>query len=751
MPVHDLHDAPPLDSAKLRRLLGGKGAGLVEMRRLGAPVPAGFVLGTPLCGQFLAAGWPEGLDAAIDAHLAELERATGRRLGNGDNPLLVSVRSGAPVSMPGMMDTILNLGANGTTIAALAARTRNERFALDTWSRFCRAYASTVLAVPADVLGAAPATDASTAHLRADIDHVRGVCARMDRPIPDEPRAQLRGAIEAVFRSSRSERARVYCEREGIAADIPSAVVIQAMVFGNMGPTSGTGVAFSRNPSTGANEIYGDFLLDAQGEEVVSGVRASEPLAAMQQYVPVAFDELCRIVRQLERHYRDLCDVEFTVQDGRLQILQVRVGKRSAVAAARIAVELACGPEPLITREQAVRRLTREQLRQLQSIGRVRDGAVAIASGVAASPGVASGVICLDPDRAAELAEGGRNVILVRPTTSPEDVHGMVKSVAVVTATGGMVSHAALVARGWGIAAVCGVSDLVFEPHLKIGGREFREGDSLTIDGGSGRVYLDDCVATGSEEPEELKTLRRWSAELGIELGDDSLDVTGDAGAPTKEGEAAADSFAVMRAIALLGLATDERIALSLVTSTEAVRRIIDAAPSTHLKRTSRGLQLTPEGRGWLQGQLDAERNQTDRSAADRLYRNFVALDDRFKRLIVSWQVRTVDGRDVINDHTDAAYDLTVREKLCAFHVESMSLMDDICAMAWRLQPYRLRLARAAAAVRAGDGTMVASPFKDSYHTVWFELHEELMHLSGRDRATEETNATRTAASQGKA
>jgi pyruvate, orthophosphate dikinase len=742
MPVHDLHDAPPLDSAELRQLLGGKGAGLAEMRRLGVPVPAGFVLGTPLCRRFLASGWPEGLDAAIDVHLAALEQATGQRLGDGEVPLFVSVRSGAPVSMPGMMDTILNLGADRAAIAALAARTRNERFALDTWSRFCRAYASTVLAVPAGALGAAPAIDASTAELCADVEHVRSVCAGLGSPIPDDPRAQLRGAIEAVFRSSRSERARVYCEREGLASDIPSAVVIQAMVFGNMGPTSGTGVAFSRNPSTGANEFYGDFLSDAQGEEVVSGVRASKPLAAMQHYVPAAFDELCRILRQLEGHYRDLCDVEFTVQEGRLQILQVRVGKRSAAAAARIAVEMASGTEPLVARDQAVRRLTREQIRQLQSIGAVRDGAVAIASGVAASPGVASGVICLDPDRAADLAEGGRSVILVRPTTSPEDVHGMVKSAGIVTAIGGMVSHAALIARGWGIAAVCGVDDLVFEPHLKIGGRELREGDRLTIDGGSGRVYLGDCVAPGSEEPDELKTLRRWSAELGIELGDDARQVmNGDAGAATKEGNAAADSFAVMRAIALLGLATDERIASSLATSPETVRRIIDTAPSIHLKRMPRGLRLTPEGRGWLQGQLEAERDRTDQSAADRLYRNFVALDDRFKRLIVNWQVRTVDGRDIINDHTDAAYDLAVREKLCAFHAESMSLMDEICAIACRLQPYRLRLAHAAAAVHAGDGTMVASPFKDSYHTVWFELHEELMHLSGRTRAAEETKA----------
>jgi pyruvate,orthophosphate dikinase len=318
----------------------------------------------------------------------------------------------------------------------------------------------------------------------------------------------------------------------------------------------------------------------------------------------------------------------------------------------------------------------------------------------------------------------------------------MVRSAGIVTAMGGVVSHAALIARGWGIAAVCGVDDLVFEPQLAIGGHELREGDSLTIDGGSGRVYLGDCVAPGSEEPEELKTLRRWSVELGIELGDDAPDATeGDVAAPTKASDATADAFAVIRAIALLGVATDERIALSLATSTESVRGVIDTAPSTHLNRTSRGLQLTPEGRGWLRGQLDAERDRTDRSTVDRLYRLFVALDDRFKRLIVNWQVRTVDGRDVINDHTDAAYDLAVREKLCAFHAESMSLMDDICAIAGRLQPYRLRLTRAAAAVSTGDGTMVASPFKDSYHTVWFELHEELMHLSGRTRAAEEAKA----------
>ncbi len=323
------------------------------------------------------------------------------------------------------------------------------------------------------------------------------------------------------------------------------------------------------------------FLPDAQGEEVVSGIRASEPLAAMQQYVPAAFDELCRILRQLERHYRDLCDVEFTVQDGRLQILQVRVGKRSAAAAARIAVEMASGAEPLISRDQAVRRLTREQLRQLQSICAVRDGAVAIASGVAASPGVANGVICLDPDRAAEIAEGGRSVILVRPTTSPEDVHGMVKSAGIVTATGGMVSHAALVARGWGIAAVCGVGDLVFEPHLKIGGHELCEGDSLTIDGGGGRDlsrrlrcdgergaggahrrYGGGARSLALSSAAMTRRMSRWTTLL--------LRRRRTTRPPTPLPSCAPSLCSV--------LPTDERIAVSLATSTEAVRHIIDAA-----------------------------------------------------------------------------------------------------------------------------------------------------------------------------
>jgi pyruvate,orthophosphate dikinase len=429
MLVCGFDDAPAVAAAELRQLLGGKGAGLVEMRRLGIPVPAGFVLGTGLCHRFLASGWPAGLDDAIDAKLAALEQMLGRRLGDGNAPLLLSVRSGAPVSMPGMMDTILNLGANRCTIEALAVQTQ-ERFALDTWSRFSRMYAATVLGISTEALGPGPAADASVATLRADVDAVHDICMRRKAPIPDDPRQQLRGAVEAVFRSCRSQRAQVFRAREGLAREMPTAVVIQAMVFGNMGVSSGTGVAFSRNPSTGANEPYGDFLINAQGEDVVSGLRVTEPLAAMQARLPEAFDGLCRVMRTLERHYRDLCDIEFTVQAGRLHVLQVRAGKRSAIAAAQIAVDMA--GEGLISREEAVRRLSREQLRQLQSIGTVRAGATVIASGVAASPGVVSGVVCLHPDRVAAMSANGRNVILARPTTSPEDVHGMVASAGIL-------------------------------------------------------------------------------------------------------------------------------------------------------------------------------------------------------------------------------------------------------------------------------------------------------------------------------
>ena len=743
--VYGLDRIHGTSATELRQLLGGKGAGLVEMHQnLGLPVPAGFVLSTKLCRRFLCSGWPAGLDEAVEENLGALERVTGQRFGDRQRPLLVSVRSGAPVSMPGMMDTILNLGANHQTIAGLMARTGDEHFALDTWSRFNRMYARTVLGVSPDELGLNPASNASTAALRADVEAVLSLCSRRKTAIPDDPRKQLRGAIEAVFRSSRSERSRVYAEREGLPQDIPTAVVVQAMVYGNMGSSSGTGVAFTRNPSTGANQPYGDFLIKAQGEDVVSGTRASEPLAAMARHLPDAHCELLLIMRRLERHYRDLCDIEFTVQEGRLHVLQVRIGKRTAIAAARIAVEMASGRECLITREEAVRRMTREQLRKLGSIAKVRGGVASIASGVAASPGVASGVICLDPYRVAALAEAGQNVILVRPTTSPDDVHGMVKAVGIITSTGGLVSHAALIARGWGIAAVCGVENISFQPGLSIAGVPLQEGDCLTIDGDSGAIYIGDCVQVSHEEPPELHTLKHWAAELGVPLGGDTrLDTDRPVVTVSQDVEAHhPDAFAVMRALSLLGFAAHDRVAVSLATSVETVRGVVDKLPAQYVRHGPGGIAVAPQGRIWLQAKLNAERDRIDQANADLVYQEFIGLDAGFKRLVTDWQVRVADGRLVANDHTDTAHDDAVRFRLRAFHQETMELMPKICAFAPRLEPFKMRFARAAAAVSAGDGSMIASPLKDSYHTVWFELHEELIHLSGRNRATEEVNSS---------
>jgi len=733
-----------ISGTELCQLLGGKGAGLVEMRqKLGLPVPAGFVLSTKLCQRFLCSGWPAGLDEAIEDNLNALERATGQRFGDCERPLLVSVRSGAPVSMPGMMDTILDLGANHQTIAGLAARTGDEHFALDTWSRFNRMYARTVLRLSSDELGPCPASKASTAALRADIEEVLSLCSRRKTPIPDDPRQQLRGAIEAVFRSSRSARSRAYVEREGLPQDFPTAVVVQAMVYGNMGSSSGTGVAFTRNPSTGANEPYGDFLINAQGEDVVSGTRACEPLAAMARRLPDAYHELLLIMRRLEQHYRDLCDIEFTVQEGRLHVLQVRIGKRTAIAAARIAVEMASGRECLITREEAVRRITREQLQKLGSLAKVRGGVAPIACGVAASAGVASGVICLDPYRVAALAEAGQNVILVRPTTCPDDVHGMVKAAGIVTSTGGLVSHAALIARGWGIAAVCGVESISFQPNLSIAGVPLHEGDCLTIDGDSGAIYLGDCVEVSHQEPPELHTLRHWATELGVPLGGDPT-LNSDSPIATLSQDVdvhCPDAFAVMRALSLLGFATCDRIAASLTTSAESVRGVLDKLPPHHVSHGPAGIGLAPQGRIWLQAKLHAERDRVDQASADLVYQEFIRLDAGFKRLVTDWQMRVADGRMVANDHADTTYDDAVRFRLRAFHRETMELMPRICACVPRLEPFKMRFARAAAAVSAGDGSMIASPLKDSYHTVWFELHEELIHLSGRNRATEEANS----------
>ncbi len=515
---------------ELIALLGGKGAGLAEMTTvLGLPVPPGFTVGVPMCRVYRESGWPEGLDALLEAHCRALEERMGRRFGDPANPLLLAVRSGAARSMPGMLDTVLNLGLNPASVAGLAGVSGDARFAWESYRRFVTMYATTVLGVPAEVVrpGAGDGHGPQTMDtlpvdgLRAEVDAIMSALAREGVAIPEEPMAQLRGAVEAVFHSWESPRARAYRAREGIADDLGTAVTVQAMVFGNLGDDSGTGVVFTRNPSTGEAAPFGDFLLRAQGEEVVAGTAQTQSIDSMGEVLPGAYDELRRHLRRLEVHYRDICDVEFTVEGGRLWILQTRVGKRGAVAAVRAAVEMVDDPLIRLTPPEAVVRVpgeVRDRAREeILAWGRQGSGTVSpVAVGLGASPGRATGAVVLDADAAA-MSEGP--VILVRPETSPEDVHGMSVSVGILTSTGGMVSHAAVVARGWGIPAVVGAESLTIGPEEvrdRDGTLTFAAGDTITVDGTSGEVWLgapEETAPSSTESDEEI--LDRHLPQLG--------------------------------------------------------------------------------------------------------------------------------------------------------------------------------------------------------------------------------------------
>ncbi|GAB2687427.1 pyruvate, phosphate dikinase [Thalassiella azotivora] len=486
-------------------LLGGKGAGLAEMTRLGLPVPPGFTVTTQACRHYLATGTePAGLTDQLATALADLEERTGRGFGDTADPLLLSVRSGARFSMPGMMDTVLDVGLTDATVDGLARRS-GERFAWDCYRRLVQMFGRTVLGAD----GALFEAELSAARERAGVpdDHGLGAEALREvtgrfrgllreatgRDLPQDPREQLALAVRAVFSSWNSPRARVYRSREGISESLGTAVNVQTMVFGNTGERSGSGVCFTRDPATGAPGVYGDYLPDAQGEDVVAGIRDTVPLARLAELDPASYDQLMRHLATLESHYRDLCDVEFTVEDGRLWVLQTRVGKRTPAAAFRIACQLV--DEGVVDLDEALRRVSGEQLESLLH-PHFAGGSdhVVLARGLAASPGAAVGEVVLDPARAVERAAGGADVVLVRPETSPDDLAGMVASVAVVTARGGVTSHAAVVARGMGRTCVAGASGLVIDADAGTvtgpDGTVVREGDVVSVDGGSGEVLV---------------------------------------------------------------------------------------------------------------------------------------------------------------------------------------------------------------------------------------------------------------------
>ena len=509
-----------------RALLGGKGANLAEMVRIGLPVPPGFTITTAVCRHYRQRGTvPDGLDDAVAAAIRRLESETGKRFGGDRDPLLLSVRSGAAVSMPGMMDTILNLGMNDRTAAALAAATGDERFAFDSYRRFVQMYGDVVLGVPRDRFEAilderkrARGVDEDTALTAADLGEVvvafrALVESETGEPFPDDPAVQLRGAIEAVLRSWDSPRAIEYRRVHRIPDDLGTAVNVMAMVYGNLGDDSGTGVAFTRDPSTGERRLFGEFLRNAQGEDVVAGTRDPVPLEEMALALPEAYRELVRLQALLERHYRDMQDLEFTVERGRLYLLQTRTGKRTAAAAVRIAVDMV--EEGLIGEAEAVRRIEPTQLDTLlhRQVDPSADVTV-LATGLPASPGAAAGRVVFDPDAAIERARAGDPVVLVRRETSPDDFAGMVAAQAIVTTRGGMTSHAAVVARGMGKSCVVGAREIRIDAaagHFTVDGQTVREGEWITVDGGTGRVLLGRVATVEPELSDAFHRLMSWA------------------------------------------------------------------------------------------------------------------------------------------------------------------------------------------------------------------------------------------------
>ncbi|TML47410.1 MAG: pyruvate, phosphate dikinase [Actinobacteria bacterium] len=518
------------DSGGGRELLGGKGIGLAEMTQLGIRVPAGFTITTDACRAYMAGGRtvPEGLDEEVERHVEALEQRSGMGFGDAGDPLLVSVRSGAAISMPGMMDTILNLGLNDSTVEALASSTGNPRFAYDSYRRLIQMYGDVVdgvdgqrfeqaLADLKDARGAQHDVDLSADDLRELVESFREIyrdAVRQD--FPQDPREQLRRAYRAVFDSWGSPRAQVYRRTYDIPDDLGTAVNVVQMVFGNRGESSGTGVCFTRDPSTGERHLFGEFLANAQGEDVVAGIRTPEPIERMRERMPEAFAQLIETLDRLESHYRDVQDVEFTVEEGELYLLQTRTGKRTAAAALRIAVEMV--EEGLIDREEAVARIDPSQLDQLLHPMIDPKAKIEIAArGLNASPGAASGAIVLDADTAEERGKSGEDVILVRWETTPDDIHGLIQARGVLTAHGGMTSHAAVVARGMGKPCVAGCEALSIDfpaGTVTLGDVQLSAGDVITIDGGKGTVMIGAVQLVPPAIDENFGTVLSWADEL---------------------------------------------------------------------------------------------------------------------------------------------------------------------------------------------------------------------------------------------
>lgn len=521
-------------SADMRNLLGGKGANLAEMTNLGLPIPQGFTVTTQACTDYYEKGREisEEIQTQIFEALSKLEAKQGKTFGDTQNPLLVSVRSGARASMPGMMDTILNLGLNDMAVEGFAQKTGNPRFAYDSYRRFIQMFSDVVMEVPKshfervldelkESKGAKYDTDLTAEDLKEVIRRFKEIYKeKMGEDFPQEPRTQLMEAVKAVFRSWDNERAIIYRRMNDIPGDWGTAVNVQAMVFGNMGPTSGTGVAFTRNPSTGARGIYGEYLINAQGEDVVAGIRTPQPITRLEEDMPACYQQFMEIANKLEKHYRDMQDMEFTIEDGRLFFLQTRSGKRTAQAALQIACDLV--DEGLITREEAVLRIEAKSLDQLlhpMFDDKALKAAEPIGQALPASPGAAAGKVYFTALEAKEARERGERVILVRLETSPEDIEGMNAAQGILTVRGGMTSHAAVVARGMGTACVSGCGEIAINEEEKVfelGHHIFHEGDFISLDGSTGKIYAGDIPTVEAAISGNFERIMRWADEYRV-------------------------------------------------------------------------------------------------------------------------------------------------------------------------------------------------------------------------------------------
>lgn len=525
----------------MKEILGGKGANLAEMTRIGLPVPFGFTISTEACNAYYDAGKtiPAEVQAQVLEALGELEEKTGKKLGNPENPLLVSVRSGAVFSMPGMMDTILNLGMNDETVEGMAKLTNNPRFAYDSYRRFIQMFSDVVLDVDVffferlleetrEAKGYKSDPEMTAEDWKEVIQGYKNIVTKHTRkPFPQDPKEQLFLSINAVFDSWNNQRAIVYRRLNKIPSHLGTAVNIQSMVFGNMGDDSGTGVAFTRDPSTGEHILYGEYLINAQGEDVVAGIRTPQPIKTLKDEMPAVYQQFVDTCKRLEQHYADMQDIEFTVERGELFILQTRTGKRTAQAAIRIAAELVA--EGIIDKKAALLRVDPEQLDQLlhrridENFERKQ-----LAKGLPASPGAATGKVVFDADEAELLSNDGQKVILVRPETTPDDIHGIIAAQAVVTSRGGMTSHAAVVARGMGKACICGCEAMKIDLHEKqfrVGEVVVNHGDIITIDGGTGEIMLGEIPMIEPELSEEFQLLLSWADEerkIGVRANADN-------------------------------------------------------------------------------------------------------------------------------------------------------------------------------------------------------------------------------------